>query len=72
MVRDWLSCAAARKKGLQGAKPDAFNDWVLLLLNAQPGDTVRDLFPGSHGMLEAGNRANITVVEGGYNDTSIP
>jgi hypothetical protein len=53
MVRDWLSCAAARKKGLQGAKPDQFNDWVLQLLNAQKGDTIVDLFPGSNGMADA-------------------
>ena len=62
MVRDWLSCATARKKGLQGAKPDAFNDWVLLLLNAQSEDEVVDLFPGSGGLSTAGDRAGITVI----------
>jgi hypothetical protein len=50
MVRDWLSCAAARKKGLQGAKPDQFNDWVLMLLNAKQDDEIVDMFPGSNGM----------------------
>lgn len=62
MVRDWLSCATARKKGLQGAKPDAFNDWILLLLNAQAGDEVVDLFPGSGGLSAAGDRAGIPVI----------
>jgi len=66
MVRDWLSCVTARKKGLQGAKPDPFNDWVLQLLNAKPGDTVTDLFPGSGGMRQACERASIQVIEGGY------
>ena len=62
MVRDWLSCATARKKGLQGAKPDAFNDWILLLLNAQASDEVVDLFPGSGGLSTAGDRAGIPVI----------
>lgn len=35
------------KKGLTGAKPESFCAWVLDLLNAQIGDTVDDLFPGS-------------------------
>jgi len=35
------------KKGLTGAKPESFCGWVLDLLNAQPGDTVDDLFPGT-------------------------
>jgi hypothetical protein len=35
------------KKGLTGAKPERFCIWVLDLLNAQPGDTVVDLFPGT-------------------------
>lgn len=62
MVRDWLACATARKKGLQGAKPDAFNDWILLLLNAQASDEVVDLFPGSGGLSTAGDRAGIPVI----------
>jgi hypothetical protein len=35
------------KKGLTGAKPEAFCEWVLDLLNVQPGDEVVDLFPGT-------------------------
>ena len=50
MVRDWLSCSIAMKKGLVGAKPDAFNQWILDLLNYQEGDTLDDLFPGSNSM----------------------
>ncbi len=54
MVRDWMACARAMKKGLRGAKPDAFNDWVLDLLAFDPvEDTLDDLFPGSGGMGQA-------------------
>jgi hypothetical protein len=58
MVRDWLSCPIAMRKGLQGAKPSAFNHWILDLLNYQKGDLVDDLFPGSHGMAEAIEQRN--------------
>jgi hypothetical protein len=50
MVRDWFSHVTTRKKGTIGAKPDAFNRWVLDLLNYQIGDELDDLFPGSGGM----------------------
>lgn len=46
-VRDWLSCNSATKKGLRGAKPDAFCSWLLDLLGVQDGDSVEDLFPGT-------------------------
>jgi hypothetical protein len=50
MVRDWLACARTNRKGMPGAKPDAFNRWVLAMLSYQPGDELIDLFPGSGGM----------------------
>ena len=53
MVRDWLSCRIAMKKGLTGAKPLEFNLWILDLLNYKQGDELDDLFPGSNGMAEA-------------------
>ena len=59
-VRDHLVCNIALKKGLSGAKPDAFNDWILKLINYEPGDEVVDLFPGSNRLEEAVNRANET------------
>jgi len=52
MVRDWITANATRQKGLPGAKPVAFNRWILDLLNYQPGDTLHDLFPGTHGMQQ--------------------
>jgi len=45
--RDHLSCNITLRKGLVGAKPEAFCLWVLMLLGFQQGDTVDDLFPGT-------------------------
>jgi hypothetical protein len=41
------------RKGLVGAKPLAFNLWILDMLNYQQGDTLDDLFPGTNGMADA-------------------
>lgn len=35
------------RKGLTGAKPEAFCAWVLQGLGYQPGDALEDLFPGT-------------------------
>lgn len=48
-VRDWLAENITLRRGLTGAKPAAFVHWVLDVLNAQPGDTMDDLFPGTGG-----------------------
>lgn len=45
--RDHLSESITLKKGLTGAKPEAFCRWVLTLLGYVDGDTVDDLFPGT-------------------------
>lgn len=58
MVRDWISGVATKRKGLPGAKPDYFNDWILSLLNYQQGDIIDDLFPGTNSMAEAVKRAD--------------
>lgn len=55
-VRDHISTNIALKKGLQGAKPDAFNDWLISLLGYQPGDELIDLFPGTNGLSAALDR----------------
>lgn len=49
-VRDWLVEPITLQRGLPGAKPEAFCRWVIQLLNAQPGDTLDDLFPGTDAM----------------------
>jgi hypothetical protein len=44
---DVLAEPITLKRGLTGAKPEAFCEWVLDLLNVQGGDEVKDLFPGT-------------------------
>jgi hypothetical protein len=61
-VRDHISCNIAMKKGLQGAKPDAFNDYIIDLLGYEEGDVFVDLFPGTGGMQEAIDRRCTTNV----------
>ena len=46
-VRDWFAKEITLKRGLTGAKPEAFCRWVLDLLGYEAGDTVDDLFPGT-------------------------
>lgn len=46
-VRDHLSCNITLKKGLTGAKPEAFCEWILQLLGYENGDTLEDIFPGT-------------------------
>lgn len=51
MIRDWISGAATRQRGLPGAKPHYFNVWILdLLVFDRETDTLHDLFPGTNGM----------------------
>ena len=45
--KDYIAESITLRKGLTGAKPEAFCYWVLELLNAMQGDYVRDLFPGT-------------------------
>jgi hypothetical protein len=52
-VKDHLVEPIALQKGLTGAKPPAFNRWVLDLLGWVPDDDLVDLFPGTGGMGEA-------------------
>lgn len=46
-VRDWVSANMTLRRGIPGAKPDAFCWWVFDLLGTEPGDDFHDLFPGS-------------------------
>ena len=42
-----IVCPITLRKGLVGAKPEAFCEWVLDLLGFRPGDEVVDVFPGT-------------------------
>lgn len=61
LVRDHLVSAVAMKKGLKGAKPDKFNDWVLDVLGYELGDQLDDLFPGTNGMNLAIEKRNAAL-----------
>ena len=52
-VRDWVSANITLKRGLTGAKPRDFCRWIFALLNAQPGDVLDDLFPGTNAVGQA-------------------
>jgi len=45
--RDHLSCPITLKRGLTGAKPEAFCRWLQVLWGWLPGDEVVDIFPGT-------------------------
>jgi hypothetical protein len=45
--RDFLAAGITLQRGLTGAKPEPFCEWVLDLLGYVEGDVVDDLFPGS-------------------------
>jgi hypothetical protein len=46
-VRDWVSANITLKKGLSGAKPVAFCEWLFDLLGLHHGDELVDLYPGT-------------------------
>lgn len=54
--RDWVSANITLRKGLVGAKPPAFCDWLLEVLNVQSGDSIDDLFPGTGSLAAAVER----------------
>ncbi len=45
--KDFLAEPITLKKGLTGAKPERFCEWVLVLLNHKPTDELVDLYPGT-------------------------
>lgn len=45
--KDFIVEPITLQKGLVGAKPEKVCRWILQLLNAQAGDTIDDLFPGT-------------------------
>lgn len=52
-IRDWVSANITLRKGLVGAKPPAFCEWLLGVLNIQEGDVLDDLYPGTGAMTNA-------------------
>ena len=52
-VRDWCAVNITLQRGFCGAKPDGVVRWLLDVLNADPGDEITDLFPGSGAVTRA-------------------
>jgi len=52
-VRDHVSANITLKRGLAGAKPEAFSFWLFDLLGATPDDEFTDLFPGTGAVSDA-------------------
>jgi len=46
-VRDWVSAVITLRKGLVGAKPEGFCQWLFDVLNVEDGDELVDLYPGT-------------------------
>ena len=53
MTRDWTSGTIAMRKGLPGAKPNYFFEWVIAMLGYEDGDILDDIFPGTNGLADA-------------------
>jgi len=51
--KDWVAANITLKRGLTGAKPAAFCNWLFDLLNLRPDDQLVDLFPGTGAVTEA-------------------
>lgn len=51
--KDFCAVNIQLKRGLTGAKPPEFCDWVLDLLNVEADDTLDDLYPGTGAMGQA-------------------
>lgn len=51
--RDWVPANITLKRGVSGAKPDAFCYWLFELLGMRPEDEFHDLFPGSGAVSRA-------------------
>ena len=51
-TRDWHAENITLRKGLTGAKPPKFAEWILDMLGVDfaEGDTIDDLFPGTRGL----------------------
>jgi hypothetical protein len=60
--KDFIAEPVTLRRGLTGAKPARFCDWVLDLLNYQPGDSIDDLFPGTGMMGTVADRRDNRVI----------
>lgn len=52
-VLDWVRVPITQRRGLVGAKPEAFCFWLFSVLGLLPGDELVDLFPGTGAVTRA-------------------
>lgn len=52
-VRDYVAAPMTMKRGLTGAKPEAFCYWLFEVLGLSPGDELVDVFQGSGAVSRA-------------------
>ena len=64
-VRDWHSANITLKKGLAGAKPESFCEWIISLLGLELEDTLEDRFPGTGIMLQTWETWRSRALTGG-------
>ena len=62
-LRDWVSANITLKKGLVGAKPYDFANWIIDILNIQAGDHLDDLFPGTRIISEVAKMRGISCLD---------
>jgi hypothetical protein len=66
-VKDWVSANIVLNKGaFAGAKPEAFCRWLFGVLNAQLGDQLDDLFPGTGAVGRAWRDYQADLAAGGF------
>ena len=62
-VRDWVSAPISLRKGLVGAKPEAFCYWLFEVLNLEPIDELDDLFPGTGIVGDCWNKKKVFILK---------
>lgn len=60
-VRDWVSANITLKKGIVGAKPVDFGDWLFSLLQMETEDSFEEIFPGTGTISELWNQMKMAI-----------
>jgi hypothetical protein len=60
-TRDFVAESITMKRGLTGAKPEAFCHWLFRAMGLRPGDDLHDLFPGSRAVERAWESFNAQI-----------
>lgn len=59
--RDHLAAGITLRRGLTGAKPEAFSRWLLVLFGAIDGDELIDQFPGTGAVGQVFDRPRLAL-----------